>query len=323
MTRPIPSSRHFTLEHLAEGVYAAIHADDGWAVSNAGIIDLGDRTLVFDTFLTPAAAEGLRQVAEALFDREVHLVVNSHFHNDHIWGNQVFAAGADVISTIETRRLIETAGMEEFIWFRDNSARRLEEVRQQCASAQDDSQRHDLSQWSVYYQALIETCPSLRMRLPSLTFQDRLVLHGPRRSVELISLGSGHTGDDSALYLPGEGILFMSDLLFVGHHPYLPDGDPMGWLHALERAATLPAQVFVPGHGQVGTRADLDRMRDYILSCQELARGMVERGEQEEAAVALPVPVPFQRWRYAMFFKSNVRFLYQRYSQGQPDGAAV
>ena len=43
-------SRHFRLEQLADGVYACINADGGWAICNAGIIDLGNRTLVFDAF---------------------------------------------------------------------------------------------------------------------------------------------------------------------------------------------------------------------------------------------------------------------------------
>jgi cyclase len=46
-------SRHFTLEPLADGVWAAIHRVGGWAVGNAGIVDLGDATLLFDAFLTP------------------------------------------------------------------------------------------------------------------------------------------------------------------------------------------------------------------------------------------------------------------------------
>jgi len=57
-------SRHFRVEQLTEGVYAAIHVDGGWAIGNAGIVDLGKRTLVFDTGLTPQAAYDLRTAAK-------------------------------------------------------------------------------------------------------------------------------------------------------------------------------------------------------------------------------------------------------------------
>lgn len=50
---------------MAGGICAAIHKQGGWAISNAGILDLGDRVLVFDTFMTPEAARDLRNAAEA------------------------------------------------------------------------------------------------------------------------------------------------------------------------------------------------------------------------------------------------------------------
>src|SRR5690242_19894952 len=84
------SSKHFHLEELAEGVYAAIATIDGGAVCNAGIIDLGDQLVIFDTFLTPQAATDLRAAAERLVGRAVTLVINSHWHGDHVQGNMSF-----------------------------------------------------------------------------------------------------------------------------------------------------------------------------------------------------------------------------------------
>ena len=49
-------SPHFAVDSLAPGVWAVIHADSGSASANAGIIDLGDATVVFDAFMTPEAA---------------------------------------------------------------------------------------------------------------------------------------------------------------------------------------------------------------------------------------------------------------------------
>jgi len=47
-------SRHYTLEKLDDGIYAAIQNDEGgYAICNAGIIDLGDKTVVIDPFISP------------------------------------------------------------------------------------------------------------------------------------------------------------------------------------------------------------------------------------------------------------------------------
>ena len=79
-------SKHFELHQLAEGTFAAIAKDGGSAICNSGIVDLGGQVVVFDTFLTPQAALDLRHATEELFGRAPHIVVNSHYHNDHIWG---------------------------------------------------------------------------------------------------------------------------------------------------------------------------------------------------------------------------------------------
>jgi alkyl sulfatase BDS1-like metallo-beta-lactamase superfamily hydrolase len=59
-------SKHFTIQKLADGVYVVIAKNGGYAICNAGIIDLGDATLIFDPFMTPEAAEDLKKASELL-----------------------------------------------------------------------------------------------------------------------------------------------------------------------------------------------------------------------------------------------------------------
>ncbi len=99
-------SSFFHIEPLAEGVYAAIANDEDRAPGNAGIVDLGGETLIFDTFLVPHAAQDLRTAAEELTRQPVGWVVNSHAHRDHVFGNQVFAPAATIVSTAGTRQLM-------------------------------------------------------------------------------------------------------------------------------------------------------------------------------------------------------------------------
>jgi glyoxylase-like metal-dependent hydrolase (beta-lactamase superfamily II) len=123
----LSNSTHFRLEQLAGGVYAAIHIDGGAAIGNAGIVDLGDRTLIFDALFTPQAAEDLRAAAEALTGRAVDAVIDSHYHNDHIWGNQVFSIATDIVATEGTRRLIvATKGHDDYDSFKEQAAANLD-----------------------------------------------------------------------------------------------------------------------------------------------------------------------------------------------------
>ncbi len=306
-------SKHFSLHSLTEGVFAAIASEAGAAIGNAGLVELGGQVVVFDTFMTPQAALDLRRAAEALFGRAPNLVVNSHYHNDHIWGNQVFADSAHIVSTTRTRELIAAAGKEEFDWFSANSAQRLETIRADYREA-DERQRAELSFWISYYEGLVEAFPNLKMVMPDLTFDGRIDLHGGGHKAELFAFEGAHTGNDAILYLPQDGTVFMSDLLFVGCHPYLADGDPLGLLSALKEIEKLDATRFVPGHGSVGTRDDLVLMIEYIEHCLHLAQELRQAGRtSEEQVAALEVPEPYRDWRFSKFFRMNMNFLIQSY----------
>lgn len=312
--RQLPDSKHFRLQQLADGVYAAIHIDGGTAIGNAGIVDLGNRSLIYDTFFTPQAAEDLRTAAEALTGRPIDAVINSHYHNDHIWGNQVFSADTDIISTVETRRLIvATKGHDDYDVFLENAEANLESTRAAFHATQDEGERHQLAVWIDYHQSLAEAKPILHVRPPDIAFVQGLAFHGTDRSAELISFDGGHTQDDAVLFLPQEGIAFMSDLLFIDYHPWVGAGDPDKLSHILQEVSDLKPKLLVPGHGPVGEPDSLQQMRQYISTLDELARKMVEDGEAEDKIDEMAIPEPFEDWLFAAFFPLNMHFLYQRW----------
>jgi cyclase len=320
--RQLPDSKHFRLQQLADGVYAAIHIDGGAAIGNAGIVDLGDRTLIYDTLIAPQAANDLRTAAEALTSRPIDVVIDSHWHYDHIWGNQVFGANTDIISSEETRRLIiATRGHGAYDSFMADAEANLEATRAQFEATEDEGQRRQLALWIDYHQSVVETKPILQIRAPNLTFVERLAFHGTDRTAELIDFVGGHTERDAVLFLPQEGIAFMSDLLFIGHHPYLGGGDPERLLHILEAVSDLAPKLLVPGHGPVGMADSLTQMGQYVHTLDGLARKMVEDGEAEETIEAMAIPEPYDDWLFASFFPGNMHFLYQRHLREQ--GAAV
>lgn len=88
---------------MADGVYAAIATELGVAFSNAGLIDLGDQTLVFDAFENPRPAEDLLEASIQLTGRKPKTVIISHWHPDHWGGLQVFADCA-ILATPATRK---------------------------------------------------------------------------------------------------------------------------------------------------------------------------------------------------------------------------
>ncbi len=97
------NSPYFTLYEVNPGIFAALSKPGKGSMANAGVIDLGDSLLVFDTMTTPKAASVLKEHIEAITGKRVRYVVNSHFHGDHTFGNQVFGE-ATILSTELTRQ---------------------------------------------------------------------------------------------------------------------------------------------------------------------------------------------------------------------------
>lgn len=304
-------SDHFELHTLAEGIFAAIAKDGGAAICDAGLIDLGGQVVVFDTFMTPQAARDLCDFSSDTFGRPPQIVINSHYHNDHIWGNQIFASGAQILSSCHTRQLINTAGADEFQWYSAHSAERLEALQAQFQNTQDEEEKRSLLLWIGYYQGLVEAFPHLRVCAPDITFDCSLEIHGTHRSVRLITFEGAHTGSDTILFLPQEGIIFMSDLLFVNCHPYLADGDPLGLLKVLKEISQLDATRFVPGHGPIGTREDVRLLIAYVEGCFDTAQKLVGTGiANQEKFLELKVPLDFEAWQQPQFYRNNIEFLW-------------
>lgn len=307
----LPTSQHFRLESLADGVYAAIAAEGGGAVCNAGIVDLGEQTLVFDTFQTPQAARELRAAAEQLTGRAVTYVVNSHWHGDHVHGNMVFAPETIFIATGKTRELMQTRSVEELADDRKTLGSYLESLEQHIAQEQHEARRASLIAWLETNRDYAAVLPTLEIRLPTLTFEERVVFHGSSRTVELLSYGGGHTQSDALLYLPEEHLAFLGDLLFVQCHPWLPGGDMEQWQRILQQVERLNIARAVPGHGPVGTLADAALLRQYISDLTHLGQEAARAGKSKDEFKRTPVPERYAGWRYRAFLRKNLSFLYQ------------
>ena len=318
----LPRSDHFYLERLADGVYAAIARDSGAAISNAGIIDLGDRTLVFDSFLTPWAGEDLRRIAELLTQRPVDTLINSHYHNDHIRGNQSFPKQTEIIATLKTERLMRLKGAEELDWDLENALTQLTALEQRLRQEKNDTRRREIGFWITYYRVIVESLPILVLRFPNQTFANEVTYHGLQRTARLISYGAGHTEDDAFLYLPEDGIAFLGDLLFTGCHPYVADGDYAAWLDYLKKIDSLELKIAVPGHGPVGAQEEIHLLEKYLITLDATVRQVIEDKNPLEQIVRQPIPDEFASWRFPDFYSKNLRSLYERLTaQEEPQGS--
>jgi len=308
------ASPHFTLHRLADGVYHAIARAGGGAMSNAGIIDLGDHTLVFDTFLTPQAARDLRAAAERLTVHPVTTVINSHWHNDHVCGNQVFEDVA-IIGAKRTSELVETnvAASVAEIW--QEGPEYLASLERQLAEATTPEQRATLERELTDARVMVAGMEGLRVTPPNQTFADQQTFSGGGRSVQLMTYGGGHTESDAFLYLPAERILFAGDLVVIENHPWMGHGNPDAWDRILDRLAALDIATIAPGHGPVGTPDAFGAMRRYLVDIQQIARAGVAAGQSADELAVTPIPPQYADYAEPGVWGNDLRFLHGKLTE--------
>jgi len=307
----LPQSEHFTYHELTEGVWAAIVIPTGLAASNSGIVDLGDRTLIFDTTLSPASALDLRKAAESLTGRNVACVFNSHFHNDHVFGNAVFDSTTEIYATARTREIMAEKTEAGIVEFKNYWPAQLKLFAEQAKAAQDETERLDHEDSVRFAQSIIDTSPQLEMRLPDHTITDRLEFKGTKRTAEFITYGGGHTDSDAFLFLPAEKIIFTGDLLVVKNHPDLTYGNPHEWLNIFAKIRTLEPACLMRGHGEIGALADVTLIEHYINSLLQTAEQNWREDGTVESVVALQPPSFTEGWNNIDAFERNMKFLHE------------
>ncbi|PRH80508.1 MBL fold metallo-hydrolase [Streptomyces solincola] len=223
------------LREVADGVFAYVQPDGGWCVNNAGLVVSGGVSALVDTTATEARTRRLREQVLARGHGAPAMLVNTHSHGDHTFGNYLFPE-ATVYAHTEARREMEQAGL------------------------------HMTQLWPEVVWGDIEVA------LPQVTYQDRMTLHVGGLAVELLHPGPAHTVNDTVVWVPERRTLFTGDVVMSGVTPFCPLGSVSGSLKAIERLRGLEPLVVVTGHGPVAGPEVLDVAEDYLRWVQELAR---------------------------------------------------
>ncbi|MEY9979254.1 MBL fold metallo-hydrolase [Lysinibacillus sp. RC79] len=294
-------SNHFQLEQIGKGIYAAIAKEGGGAVANAGFVDLGDKVIVFDTFNTQQASDDLKLIAEKTTNRTVTWVVNSHWHGDHIRGNQTFK-DTTIISSQMTYSKIRDIHPSRFSKQKND----IQGLNDYIQSLKD--QLNQTNDTKIQYQInslseLKESLPTLELVLPNQTFNNEVTLQGTKRIAKLFTLGGGHSFCDAMLYIPDEKVIFMGDLLFVNCHPtFFEESDSVKWSNILIKVGQLEIDMAVPGHGPTGTKEDISKIINYISELITIAE---ESKQNEEIAI----PEIFKDWSSPEIYQQNIKRL--------------
>ena len=307
-------SENFELVKLGNGLYSCIHKFGGKAICNVGIVDTGEETFIFDTFLSPAVASELVEIVQDLSLSPVSYVINSHSHNDHIRGNQVFSEAIKIISTSRTKELIEKWEPLDIADEKTYAPQRLayyDSLYQAFSGDKTSREYQQILMWKPYYEILANSHLEVETRLPDIFVDSARTFSGPDRKIMLISKGGGHTESDLAMYLPDDKLLFTGDLVFNTCHPYVPHGNIAKWKGWLDFMYSLEVETVVPGHGQIGTNELIIQMKNYLTDLEVAAQNLVDDGRSIEDMGTVVIPDAYKNYWFDRFYASNLRFAYE------------
>ncbi len=253
----------FQLQKIGSGIWAAIVNDEGLAGGNAGFVIGDDGVAVIDTFQDPRPAKALLGEIRKLTPLPIRFVVNTHYHLDHVNGNDVFAAAG---ATIVAHRNVRD-------WMRTENMKMLDPPVTPEKKARVES-----------------------LTLPAVVYDSRIELYLGSRRIN-VRYYPGHTGGDSLVSItggsrPGDGpVVFCGDMLWKEHVPNLIDATTKAWVESLDAMQKdYGPSTWVPGHGGVANAQDVLTFRKYLADLRAGVRREQAAGKSGDALVQALLP---------------------------------
>lgn len=212
---------------------------------NIGLSVGKDDAFVIDDQYAPLTAK-IKAAIATVTSKPVRFVVNTHWHMDHTGGNEGMASSGAIIVAHE------------------NVRRRM-------------SREH----FSAFFKSTLP--PSPVGALPVITFSDTISFYVNDDTVRTSHVRDAHTDGDAIIVFHKANVVHMGDTFFNGMYPFIDvetGGSLAGTIAAVNGtlAATNPTTRFIPGHGPLANRADLESYRDMLVTVRDRIGPLVAQG---------------------------------------------
>ena len=248
-------------EKVAGNVYM-LYGVGGFSGGNIGVSVGADGIVLVDDEFEPLVPK-IEAALKGISEKPVRFVINTHFHGDHTHGNKVF-------------------GLKSTIIAHDNVRRRMEENDQFDGKPGTHAPAH---------------------ALPLVTFDNTVSVHLNGEEIRGVHFPSGHTDSDTVVWFTKSNVVHMGDDFFNGMFPFIDlarGGSVDGYVAAVEKVlAELPADArIIPGHGPLGTRADLERYLAMLKATTAVVRQGIAAGKTADELKKDKVLAAWEKWSW-------------------------
>jgi cyclase len=220
---------------------------------NIGVLVGADGVLLVDDEYAPLVPKILAAVKQ-LSPKPIRFVVNTHWHGDHTGGNAGMGTeGATIVAQDNVRKRLST------------------------------------DQYNKVFKRATPASPAIA--LPVVTFAEGLTFHFDGEDVEVVHVVPAHTDGDSVLWFRKANVVHMGDNFFNGLYPFIDvgsGGSVDGMVTAVDSVlARIDDQTkVIPGHGPLGTKADLKKFRDMLATIRDRIKKDIAAGMTQDQVVA-------------------------------------
>ncbi len=233
---------------VADGVYMLTGSG-----GNIGLSVGDDGVFMIDDQFAPLTEKILAAVSQ-LSREPVRFLVNTHWHGDHVGGNENMGkAGAIIIAHDNVRKRMST------------------------------------DQFMAAFDRSVPASPA--GALPVVTFTDAVTFHFNDEELHVFHVTNAHTDGDAIIHFREANVFHMGDTFFNGMYPLIDTGSGGSIDGMIEAADQVLARAnrrtkFIPGHGPLGGRKDLRAYRDMLKTVSERIHKMVDDGKSRAEVIA-------------------------------------
>ena len=249
---PVSFAQEDQVEYIATTLSPTVTMIKGRG-GNIAVSSGEDGVFIIDDQIEPLTEQLLSSISK-VSDQPIRFVINTHYHGDHVGGNETLGKTGSVIIA-------------------------------------HDNIRHRMSsdQVSVFFD---ETTPAWPTdSLPIVTFNDRVTLHLNGEAVTVTHVPRGHTDGDSIVHFPDSNVIHMGDIFFNGLYPFIDldgGGSIQGTIAAVELGIGMADDEtqIIPGHGPMSDLSGMKEYHAFLVKARDKVQALIDQGMSLQQAVA-------------------------------------
>ena len=228
---------------LSESVYM-LEGQGG----NIGISVGDDDIVMIDSQFAPLTPKILAAI-KAISDKPIKFLINTHWHHDHVGGNEnIKNDGAIIVAHDNVRKRMS---VDQFDQYRDRATKASPE------------------------------------KAPLVSFSDNITFHMNGEDIMVFHVDNAHTDGDAMIYFTKSNVLHMGDTYFQGKYPFIDlssGGSVNGYINAAKHALMLidDDTKIIPGHRNQSNKKELTAYLKMLKTLKTRVLAEIKKGKTEE-----------------------------------------